>query len=363
MTKLDIYVGQSAVDRPDLVARVFYQKQQALLQKIRKGYFGAVAGLVYTIEYQKHGLPHMHLLIFLEEQDKIRTTKQIDAFISAQIPDVNIHPQLYAAVSKFMIHDCSPQRCVENGRCKKYFPKPFCAQTVMKDDGYPEYARPNNGRTVEKNDTTYTNEHVVPHPRELIVEFDCHINLEVCASIKSIKYVHKYIYKGPDRATLQTQGHDEIKAYLDSRYISSVEACWRLFEFPMHLEWPSVYRLVVHLENQQNITYNDGDDPQAVLEAAAAKDTQLTGWFKANSDPACIAAGGHDCLYQDFPKKFVWGKVKVNRQSVWKWKPRQRGKAIGRMYSISPSAGESFYLRLLLTEVKGKWLSLLIIMV
>ena len=79
----------------------------------------------------------------------------------------------------------------------------------------------------------------------------------------------------------------------------------------MHLEWPSVYRLAVHLENQQNITYNDGDDPQAVLEAAAAKDTQLTGWFKANSDPACIAAGGHDCLYQDFPKKFVWGKVKV----------------------------------------------------
>ncbi|KAG2046483.1 hypothetical protein BDR06DRAFT_835447, partial [Suillus hirtellus] len=27
--------GQSAVDRPDLVARVFYQKQQALLKKVR----------------------------------------------------------------------------------------------------------------------------------------------------------------------------------------------------------------------------------------------------------------------------------------------------------------------------------------
>ncbi|KIJ06155.1 hypothetical protein PAXINDRAFT_27502, partial [Paxillus involutus ATCC 200175] len=58
--------GQTATDRPDLVARVFYRKKQDLLSKIRKGFFGAVAGLVYTIEYQKRGLPHMHLLIFFE---------------------------------------------------------------------------------------------------------------------------------------------------------------------------------------------------------------------------------------------------------------------------------------------------------
>ncbi|KIK75087.1 hypothetical protein PAXRUDRAFT_39465, partial [Paxillus rubicundulus Ve08.2h10] len=55
--------GQTATDRPDLVAHVFYQKKQDLLNKIQKGYFGVVAGLVYTIEYQKCGLPHMHLLI------------------------------------------------------------------------------------------------------------------------------------------------------------------------------------------------------------------------------------------------------------------------------------------------------------
>ena len=63
--------GQTTVDRPDLVAHVFHAKQQALLKKIRDGYFGQVAGFVYTIKYQKRGLPHMHLLIFLESQDKI----------------------------------------------------------------------------------------------------------------------------------------------------------------------------------------------------------------------------------------------------------------------------------------------------
>ena len=204
-------IGQSATDQPDMVAHVFYQKQQALLQKIQKGYYGPVAGLVYTIKYQKRGLPHMHLLIFLEDEHKIWVIEQIDAFISAQIPDPIAHPQLYDAVSRYMIHNCSPQCCVENGRCKKNFPKSFCEQTVMKDDGYPEYARPDNGRTIQKvinnNAEVYTNEQVIPHPRELIVEFNSHINLEVCASIKSIKYVHKYIYKGPDHATLQTQGH------------------------------------------------------------------------------------------------------------------------------------------------------------
>ena len=41
-----------AVDRPDLIAYVFHAKQQALLKRIHDGYFGTVAGFVYTIEYK-----------------------------------------------------------------------------------------------------------------------------------------------------------------------------------------------------------------------------------------------------------------------------------------------------------------------
>ena len=85
-----------------------------------------------------------------------------------------------------------------------------------------------------------------------------------------------------------------------------------------------------------------------VVEAAVGRETMLTGWFKANSDPVLIQAGARDCLYQDFPKRFVWEK------RTKKWKVRQRNIAIGRMYSASPNTGEKFYLRLLLTVVKGK---------
>src|SRR3954466_5297662 len=45
--------------------------------------------------------------------------------------------------------------------------------------------------------------------------------------------------------------------------------------------------------------------------------------------------------------KFTWNK------SEKKWSLRQRGFAIGRMYFASPAAGERFYLRTLLTVVKG----------
>ena len=146
---LTIIIGQSATDRPDLIAQVFHAKQQALLKKIHDGYYGQVAGFVYTTEYQKRGLPHMHLLIFSEKPDKIHNVEQINAIISAQIPDPDIHPQLHAAIIRFILHGpCSPQMCIENNVCKKHFPKHFSPHTIIKKDGYPDYAHPDNGRTI-----------------------------------------------------------------------------------------------------------------------------------------------------------------------------------------------------------------------
>src|SRR5438552_19062799 len=53
-------------------------------------------------------------------------------------------------------------------------------------------------------------------------------------------------------------------------------------------------------------------------------------------------------LYQEFPMHMVWDRR--NRR----WNRRKRGsKMIGRMYFVGPSGGERFYLRMLLTIVKG----------
>jgi len=45
------------------------------------------------------------------------------------------------------------------------------------------------------------NQLVVPYNRDLCVKYDAHINVERCAQNKVIKYLHKYMHNGPDRAT------------------------------------------------------------------------------------------------------------------------------------------------------------------
>src|SRR5438045_612709 len=80
------------------------------------------------------------------------------------------------------------------------------------------------------------------------MKYNAHINVEICSSILSIKYLYKYVYKGHDRAIIalyqsannngqHTLDHaepvDEIKMYLNARYISSSESIWQIFCYKM----------------------------------------------------------------------------------------------------------------------------------
>jgi hypothetical protein len=125
--------------------------------------------------------------------------------------------------------------------------------------------------------------------------------VEICSSVESIKYIHKYIYKGHDRTTLELrddQNRDEVKEYLDARYIGSVESCWHMFEFVMHEETPPVYRLPVHLEGQHLVYFKPGDNIDHVLERGAAQETLLTAWFKCcQTNP-----DARNTTYQNAPK-------------------------------------------------------------
>lgn len=112
----------------------------------------------------------------------------------------------------------------------------------------------------------------------------------------------------------------------------------------MHQELPTVVCLQVHLLDEQSVVFNEDNDPQTIIDQAATKHSTLTAYFKANADNL---PGARTLLYQQFPQSFVWVKKDT------KWKVRQRGFAIGRMYFAGPSAGEQFFLRTLLTVVRG----------
>ena len=84
---------------------------------------------------------------------------------------------------------------------------------------------------------------MVPYCPQLLFLFDCHLNVEISARLETVKYLSKYIYKGPDRATMEISGgmQDEIKAHLDGQFIGPTEACWKIFEFNVHGELLAVH--------------------------------------------------------------------------------------------------------------------------
>lgn len=183
---LSMIPGQKIEDRPDLLARVFKMKLDALLKYLKsQRYFGKVEAVVYTIEFQKRGLPHAHIVLWLDGKSKPVTSDDIDKLISAQIPDMNIDPVGHVACQKYMMHgpcgfDNPKCPCMKNGECSKKFPKDFNDTTYLDDQGFPVYKRANNGVFVMKNGVPLDNRYVVPHNIDLVIKFDAHINVEWC---------------------------------------------------------------------------------------------------------------------------------------------------------------------------------------
>ena len=102
----------------------------------------------------------------------------------------------------------------------------------MGENGFPHYRRRNDGKTYDlPNGHKVNNSRVVPYCPVLLERFYCHINVEICTSIQSVKYLYKYIFKGHDAATISIGNnnervidHDEIKDYIEGHYVGPVEA-------------------------------------------------------------------------------------------------------------------------------------------
>lgn len=350
--------NQTAQDRPDIVARVFKCKLQALLYDlIHNNILGRPVAHLHVIEFQKRGLPHAHILLILYPQDKPSTSDIIDQIVSAEIPDPMAYPLLYESVISHMFHGpCgrlnTAATCMKKSGgayCDRRYPRPFNNYTSLQDDGYPLYRRRNNGISVEKHGFIFTNQHVVPYNPYLLQKYDCHINVEIATSITAVKYLYKYIYKGHDRTSLSIERdnhtpRDEVKDFLDSRYISACESIWRIFSFPLHSTYPAVTRLHLHLPDMQTVQFDPNNDtPDDILQNPQNKETTLTKFFELCSLYPMETA---TLLYPDCPRYYTWKKAIL----TWS-KRRNQSNAVGRVYFAPPSAGERYYLRMLLYNV------------
>jgi hypothetical protein len=69
------------------------------------------------------------------------------------------------------------------------------------------------------------NDYVVLYNRKLLMQYNAHINVEICCQSLLIKYLFKYASKELDRCrmVLQNETNDEIHAYRNCRFICSYE--------------------------------------------------------------------------------------------------------------------------------------------
>ncbi|XP_021742949.1 uncharacterized protein LOC110709046 [Chenopodium quinoa] len=171
----ELLPGQTAQDRPDLITRIFHAKfEEFKSDVVDKGVLGNVVAYVYVVEFQKRGLPHVHMLLILDENDKLRSPEEYDKIVKAEIPDRDEEPRF----------------------------------NIQGDNSYPVYRRRGDRAAVplHENSSTYVdNSWVVPYNPWLLLKFDCHINVEICSSIKSVNYLYKYVHKGVDRVSMEVR--------------------------------------------------------------------------------------------------------------------------------------------------------------
>ena len=383
--KEELKPNQNALNRPDVCARVFKLKFQELMKDITQRHvFGTVAAHVHSIEYQKRGYPHAHILIWFEDKHHL-DGENLDRIISAEIPDQyiidsagkKVESPLYKRVTKSMIHgpECKSRGlgcCELRGYCKDGFPEEYQSHTTTDIEEGTRFRRrsPEDGgnsftKYISKKKYEVTNKDVSTYSPWLLNKYDCHINVKHVNSVKSIKYVFKYIMKGSDQAVVTIekdsaakksksddttnvkQPRDEIKEYQTKRYVSSVEACWRLFDFDITGRYPNVEALPVHLPGEQKVYF---DQTSTDLEVAEEKlergqKTKLTEYFRMCRDKI---DGAENLYYYEMPEHFTWDTSKRA------WKKRKNDVcAIGRMHQAHPSNVERFHLRMLLNHVKG----------
>ncbi|CDY26049.1 BnaC06g05750D [Brassica napus] len=203
--------------------------------------------------------------------------------------------------------------------------------------GGPRYGgeSPNDRPDIE---SILDNIFVVPHNIDLLKKYEAHINVEWCNRTSAVKYLFKYITKGVDRATTVIEKgntastsdttasggskekvikhRNEIQEYIDARYLSAWESMWRTSAFYIHKRKPS----------------------------PGIEKTMFTEWMVL-----CRRSEfARTLTYVQIPEHFAWN----NNTKVWS--ERKRGRAIGRIVAVHPSAGDRYNLRILINKIKGR---------
>jgi len=361
--KACLQAWQQSEDRWDLCSEVFDAHRKQLLKELGEGgVFGTSVARFSVLEFQKRGLPHVHVLLWLVDQPS--NGEKIDAIVRATIPPVG---PLRDSVLRTNVHNCGPGCQGPSGRCKSFFPKPECDATRLKDPNergdFVLYKRTANVVTVRRDchDSVFGDVDIVPYSPYLTLRHNSHVNVEIVASSKSPKYLTKYLSKGGsiDRAMVsekQDEGN-EVAQFRSRRVVGAHSALLALRKTPELQLDPPTEALALHLPGQKQVFIQAGSGATSrqtaatnALNRAAARNSQLEAFFLANSLGAeALGVQAVDIPYELFPNYFTW------EGASGLWMPRQKAevKKIGRIRWTHPATGELFYMRRLLMSPQG----------
>ncbi len=164
-----------------------------------------------------------------------------------------------------------------NNTCKYHYPKPFSVYTDTSGEGvYPDYRRrppPNDSdfesmafgnagkKFIKRVSIEITNQWVVPYSPYLLKKFKCHINVEYCCTVASVKYLFMYQFKGEDLVSISiVKEADEISLYITRWYVSVCSAYWRIAEFKLTEIKTSILQFPLHMENEQSVTFEPTEE-------------------------------------------------------------------------------------------------------
>ena len=235
----DVSPGEDVV----AVAQVFHAKMKELFKWMKQNsvelFGGPTQALLFTVEWQKRGLPHIHSLW------KFHTSETVEeklARVNAEVSRDDLTDEDRALINRFMTHNCtalcrSPEtsQCGQQ-RCRRGFPQPIAESNSLDDKGIPIHRR-------RQPEDTHVVEHMIP----LLRKWGAHANVKVSAAARVISYLLGYVMKGSDRALyyLKLKEKGPLEAFRSARYVSSSEAAWRMLEYENVSASPSVNVLVV----------------------------------------------------------------------------------------------------------------------
>ncbi len=132
---------------------------------------------------------------------------------------------------------------------------------------------------------------------------------------------------------------NKIQQYINAWYLNVVKGVDYLLLFKKHIEWSLVTRLIIHLQGNHNVIFNENEDLVVVAECAARQRTTLIAYFAYKAQNA----NGWNVVYADFPVDHVW-KIQKKVWSIW----RRREKGVGQIFFMHLAIGECFFLCLLI---------------